>query len=100
MAIKLNDSNSDALLQMEEGGAAVELRALQNSELLSSLKNGAVFNFVDAHSTRRVTSLHRGQPSISGPINRVSMVFGLWIFRVRSIYKKSSCSRTPYNVSQ
>jgi hypothetical protein len=49
MPVKLNDSSSDALLQMEKGSAAVELRALQDNELLSRLKNGAVFDFFDAH---------------------------------------------------
>jgi hypothetical protein len=47
--IKLNDSSSDDLLQMEKGGNAVEFRTVQGNELLSGLKNGAVFEAFDAH---------------------------------------------------
>jgi hypothetical protein len=47
--IKLNDSGSDALLQMEKGATAVEFRAFQGNEPLSRLKNGAAFDFFDAH---------------------------------------------------
>src|ERR1700737_1715207 len=45
MPIKLNDSSSDALLQMEKGGTAVEFRALQDNELLSRLKSVAIVEF-------------------------------------------------------
>ena len=49
MPVKLNDSSSDALLQMEKGGTAAELRTFQDDELLSRFKNGAAFDFFYAH---------------------------------------------------
>ena len=49
MSIILNDSSSDALLQMEKGGTAAELRTFQDSELLSPRKKGAAFDFFYAH---------------------------------------------------
>jgi hypothetical protein len=47
--MKLNDSAFDALLQIEKGGTAVEFRALQDNELLSRPKNGAVSDFFETH---------------------------------------------------
>ena len=49
MPVKLNGSSCEALLQMGKAGTAVEFRELQDNELLSRLKNGAVFDFFDAH---------------------------------------------------
>jgi hypothetical protein len=49
MPIKLDDSSPDALLQMEKGGTAAELRTFQDSELLSRFKNGAVIDSFDPH---------------------------------------------------
>jgi len=47
--IKLNHSSSDALLQMEKGGIAVEFRTVHDNEVLSRLQTGAVLDFFDTH---------------------------------------------------